>query len=321
MAAWGDACLRLTESSIVKIHILGSAAGGGFPQWNCNCANCCACRARHPDYLPRTQSSITVSADGEHWLLFNASPDIRQQLSRVPALQPARRLRDSGVSAVLLMDAQIDHVTGLFMLRENASPLPVWCHELVRADLQDGNPVFNVLSHYCGVDWQPLTLESGGWFPRQVPGLHLRALPLISNAPPYSPHRDQPQVGDNIGVTVTDALSQKRLFYAPGLGQMTPSVWQAMQEADVVLVDGTLWSDDEMIALGASRKTARAMGHLPLSGPEGMLGWLTKLPANTRKLLIHINNTNPILNQASPERAELQDLGIEVAYDGLEIDL
>lgn len=262
-----------------------------------------------------------ASADGEHWLLFNASPDIRQQLSLVPALQPARQLRDTGISAVLLMDAQIDHVTGLFMLRENAEPLTVWCHDLVRADLQNGNPVFQVLSHYCGVDWQPLTLDPSGLTLGQVPGLHLRALPLISNAPPYSPHRDQPQAGDNIGVTITDLRSRKSLFYAPGLGQMTPSVWQAMQAADVVLVDGTLWRDDEMIALGASRKTARAMGHLPQSGPGGMLEWLTRLPASTRKLLIHINNTNPILNRASPERAELQSLGIEVAYDGQEINL
>jgi pyrroloquinoline quinone biosynthesis protein B len=154
-----------------------------------------------------------------------------------------------------------------------------------------------------------------------VPGLHFTALPLISNAPPYSPHRDHPQPGDNVGVTITDTASGKRLFYAPGLGQMEPHVWAALQAADCVLVDGTLWRDNEMITLGASKKTSRAMGHLPQSGPGGMLEWLNQLPASTRKVLIHINNTNPILDEDSAQRLELTRCGIEVSYDGMEIDL
>jgi pyrroloquinoline quinone biosynthesis protein B len=146
-------------------------------------------------------------------------------------------------------------------------------------------------------------------------------LPLISNAPPYSPRRDHPQPGDNVGVTITDTASGKRLLYARGLGQRQPPVWAAMQAADCVLVDGTLWTDDEMITLGASKKTSRAMGHLPQSGPGGMLEWLNQLPASTRKVLIHINNTNPILDEDSRERQELTRRGVEVSYDGMEIDL
>ena len=305
----------------MKVHVLGSAAGGGFPQWNCNCPNCHACRQGDSRFKPRTQSSIAVSTDDRNWLLFNASPDILQQIRSFPALQPARALRDTAIRAVFLMDAQIDHTTGLYMLREHREPLELWCHALVRDDLMSGNPLFNVLGHYCGIDWQPVSLDDAGFAIESVPGLHFTVLPLISNAPPYSPHRDQPQAGDNVGVTLTEPATGKKLFYAPGLGQMEPPVWAAMQAADCVLVDGTLWTDDEMITLGASGKTSRAMGHMPQSGPGGMLEWLDQLPASTRKILIHINNTNPILDEEGPQRQALTQRGIEVAYDGMEIDL
>ena len=218
------------------------------------------------------------------------------------------------------MDAQIDHTTGLLMLREHRQKLPLYCHPLVREDLSTGNPLFKVLSHYCGIDWHELHLQTAF----DVPGLHglqFEALPLISNAPPYSPHRDKPQPGDNVGLKVLDEQTGKTLFYAPGLGQMEPHVWQAMQSADCVMVDGTLWTDDEMIALGASKKTSRAMGHMPQSGEGGMIEWLDKLPSHVRKILIHINNTNPILDDSSPQRQTLKSHGIEVAFDGMEITL
>jgi pyrroloquinoline quinone biosynthesis protein B len=268
----------------------------------------------------RTQSSIAVTADQGNWVLFNASPDILEQLKAFPTLQPARALRDTAIRAVFLIDAQIDHTTGLYMLREHRQPLELWCHALVRDDLVTGNPLLKVLEHYCGVHWHdvPLT-EAFGM--EGVPGLRLEALPLISNAPPYSPHRDRPQPGDNVGVTLIDTATGKRLFYAPGLGQMEPHVWAAMQAADCVLVDGTLWTDDEMITLGASAKTSRDMGHLPQSGPGGMIEWLDQLPATTRKILIHINNTNPILDEASPQREVLNQHGIEVSFDGMDIHL
>lgn len=305
----------------MKIHVLGSAAGGGFPQWNCNCPNCDAYRKGSPHLLARTQSSIAITADDANWVLFNASPDVLQQIKSFPALQPARTLRDTAIRAVFLIDAQIDHTTGLYMLREHRQPLELWCHALVHDDLVTGNPVLNVLEHYCGVHWHDVPLTPAGFAMDGVPGLHFAALPLISNAPPYSPHRDQPQPGDNVGVTVIDQASGKNLFYAPGLGVMEPHVWAAMQAADCVLVDGTLWTDDEMITLGASGKTSRAMGHLPQSGAGGMLEWLDQLPNRTRKILIHINNTNPILDASSPQRQELTRRGIEVSFDGMDIDL
>ena len=304
----------------MRIHILGAGAGGGFPQWNCNCPNCDGLRKGTLRATARTQSSIAVSGDSEDWVLFNASPDVLQQVQRFPALQPARSLRDTAIRAIVLIDAQIDHTTGLYMLREHRQPHALWCTSLVREDLSTGNPLFKVLEHYCDLDWHDIPL-TGSFAMDGIKGLEFTALPLISNAPPYSPHRDHPQPGDNIGVTITDPKSGRRLFYAPGLGQMEDHVWAAMQAADCVLVDGTLWTDDEMIRLGASTKTSRAMGHLPQSGPDGMIEWLDRLPATTRKILIHINNTNPILNEDSPERAELTRHGIEVSYDGMEIEL
>lgn len=304
----------------MRIHVLGSAAGGGFPQWNCNCLNCDGVRNGRIRASARTQSSIAASGDGENWVLFNASPDVLQQIRNFPALQPARALRDTAIAAIVLIDAQIDHTTGLYMLREHRTPWPVWCTPGVREDLSVGNPVFGVLAHYAGIDWRALPLNDR-FSIDGAPGLAFEALSLTSNAPPYSPHRDKPQPGDNIGVTLVDTASGKRIFYAPGLGEMEPHVWAAMQRTDCVLVDGTLWTDDEMIRLGASSKTSRAMGHLPQSGPDGMLEWLDRLPRATRKVLIHINNTNPILDEDSPQRAELSARGIEVAFDGMEIAL
>ena len=305
----------------MRVRVLGSSAGGGFPQWNCNCPNCDAYRKGSITLRARTQSSIAASVDQDNWVLFNASPDILEQIKAFPALQPARALRDTAIKAVFLIDAQIDHTTGLYMLREHRQPLELWCHALVRDDLGSGNPLLKVLEHYCGVNWHDVPLGGAGFSMDGVPGLRLEALPLISNAPPYSPHRDRPQPGDNVGVTLIDTASGKRLFYAPGLGQMEPPVWAAMQTADCVLVDGTLWTNDEMITLGASAKTSRDMGHMPQSGPDGMVEWLDKLPATTRKILIHINNTNPILDEASPQRALLSQHGIEVSFDGMDIEL
>ena len=306
----------------MRITVLGAAAGGGFPQWNCNCRNCSGVRTGAVRARPRTQSSIFIrpdaSADG---ILFNASPDILEQIRSHPALQPARGARDSAIAGVVLMDGQVDHATGLFMLRERGTPLPLWCTDPVADDLTLGNPVLRVLGHYCGVQRERIALDGGAFEVPGVPGLSLRALPLSSKAAPYSPHRDSPVAGDNIGLVVTDRAKGTTLFYAPGLGEITPPVFDAMCQADAVMVDGTFWTDDEMITLGFSRKTARSIGHLPQSGAGGMVEWLAKLPAPTRRLLIHINNTNPILDEDSAERAALARERIEVCEDGMEIHL
>ena len=304
------------------VHVLGSAAGGGFPQWNCNCRNCDGVRHGRIAARPRTQSSIAISANGIDWALINASPDILAQIRATPALQPARSKRDSGIAAVLLMDAQVDHVTGLLMLREG-KPIPLYCTASVWGDLGSGLPLAQVLSHYCGVQWHPLSIGGDGIAHFELPGLdgiRFSALPLISKAPPYSPHRDQPQPGDNIGLLVENIATGKKLFYAPGLGQIDPGVESAMRAADCLLVDGTFWTDDEMIRLGFSDKRAADIGHLPQSGAGGMIDVLDALSAK-RKILIHINNTNPILDEESEQHAMLLQHGIEIAHDGMEITL
>jgi pyrroloquinoline quinone biosynthesis protein B len=304
----------------VKIKVLGSAAGGGFPQWNCNCVNCDGVRKGSINALPRTQSSIAITENEEDWVLVNASPDLLAQIKSVPALQPARAVRDSGIVAVLLMDAQIDHVTGLLMLRERNAPLPLYATEQVMADLTDGLNIGRVLAHYCGLDWRPVMPGQDDFQIAPLQRTRFTAIALESKAPPYSPHRNDPHPGDNIGLMISDTRTGHSAFYAPGLGALTPAVTDAMASADVLLVDGTFWTSDEMIRLGLSGKTAAEMGHLPQSGPGGMIALLDRMPAS-RKILIHINNSNPMLREDGPERALLREHGIEVAYDGMEISL
>jgi pyrroloquinoline quinone biosynthesis protein B len=304
----------------MKLRVLGSAAGGGFPQWNCNCANCDGVRRGTIAARPRTQSSIAVTEDEQDWVLINASPDLLAQIKATPALQPARAVRDSGIAAVLLMDAQIDHVTGLLMLRERGTPLPLYATAQVMADLKNGLNIASALAHYCKLDWRQIAPGDSSFPIAPLTHTRFSALTLDSKAPPYSPHRNDPHPGDNIGLSITNSGNGRSAFYAPGLGALSPAVLEAMKAADVLLVDGTFWRADEMIQLGLSAKTAADMGHLPQQGPGGMIETLDTMPA-ARKILIHINNSNPILREDSAERALLAEHGIEVAHDGMEIDL
>jgi pyrroloquinoline quinone biosynthesis protein B len=304
----------------MHIIVLGSAAGGGFPQWNCNCRNCAGLRNGTVRAKARTQSSIAVSANGQDWVLINASPDILAQIRATPALQPARATRDSGIAAVMLMDAQIDHVTGLLMLREGKT-LPLYCTAQVWQELNDGLPLAAVLSHYCGVHWHELPVaDAAALHVPGIDGIRFTPLALSSKAPPYSRHREHPEAGDNIGLLIEDTISGKSLFYAPGLGAIDPQVDAALRRADCVLVDGTFWTEDEMIAAGLSKKKAADMGHLPQSGAGGMIAVLDAI-GDRRKILIHINNTNPILDEDAEQRAILARHGIDVAFDGMEIHL
>ena len=306
----------------MKIKVLGSSAGGGFPQWNCNCRNCDGVRKRTLKATQRTQSSIAISENGNDWLLVNASPDILAQIAANPGLQPARRPRDSGIAAVLTIDAQIDHVTGLLMLRERDTPLPLYVTDPVWQDLSTGFPVTSILAHYCGVERHRIALDGHALSVPALPHVRIDALPLTSKAPPYSPHREAPERGDNIGLVFTDTVSDRRVFYAPGLGAIEPHVYEAMSNADLILVDGTLWTDDEMIRLGLSKKTGADMGHLAQSGAGGMIEVLDSIDRpGARKVLIHINNTNPILVEDGPERRILAEHGIEVASDGMSFEL
>lgn len=318
----------------MKIRVLGSAAGGGFPQWNCNCPNCSGLRRGTLRARARTQSSIVVSGSGasagdgasagngaSEWALVNASPDILAQLPQHPMLQPARSLRDTAIAGIVLADGQVDHTTGLYMLREAGRPWPLWCTDSTYADLTRGNPVLNVLSHYCGIDRHRIALEGEDFAVEGVTAVRWRAIPVASKPAPYSPNRENPVPGDNIALVITDDVTGRSVVYAPGLGGIDDRVWRAMSTAACVMVDGTFWTDDEMIRLGVSKKRARDIGHLPQSGPDGMLSALERLAPGTRKVLIHINNTNPILDEDSPQAAELQRRGVEVAWDGMEIEL
>lgn len=304
----------------MHIHLLGTGAGGGFPQWNCNCNNCKRLRNGQIKSSPRTQSSITVSADGVNWVLFNASPDIRAQLEAFPPMQPARSVRDTGICAIVLSDAQIDHTTGLVILREHNKPWDVYCTAAVQGDLTTGYPLFNILGHFRGVTWHEIKTDQSTFTIPQAEGLRFTAVPLKSEAPPFSPHRHNTVPGDNVGFRIEDLNTGKNLFYAPGLGVVENHVVNYMENADCVLVDGTVWTNNEMSNEGISDKLASEMGHLDQSSENGIMNMLKPLK-KPRKILIHINNTNPILDEESPERAILDKAGIEVSYDGMDIHL
>ncbi len=303
----------------MHILVLGSSAGGGFPQWNCNCPNCSGYRHGTVPARVRTQSSIAVSADGSDWVLINASPDLTRQIQMNPPLHPRGEIRHTPIRAVIVVDSQIDHVTGLLSLREGG-PLQVYCTEMVEQDLRTGFPVLEMLAHFKGVTHHRVPIDGSEFAIAGFESLAFTAYPLLSKAPPYSPHRHDPQPGDNIGLRIVDRTSGKTLFYAPGLGVVEPHLVSPMSTADLVLVDGTMWNDDEMIRLGIGDKKGSEMGHLPLSGPEGMVAFLDTLE-HPRKVLIHINNTNPVLDDDSQERAELINHGIEISFDGMRLEI
>jgi pyrroloquinoline quinone biosynthesis protein B len=261
-----------------------------------------------------------VTGSNNESVLVNASPDILTQLQRTPDLQPNRSIRDTAIAAIILVDGQVDHTTGLYMLREATRPWPIWCTDSTYADLTLGNPILSVLGHFCGVNRRRIDLDQE-FVVDSVENVRWRALPVVSKPAPYSPNRESPVSGDNLALVITDAISGRTAVYAPGLAAIDDRLWEAMRSASCVLVDGTFWTDDEMIRLGISRKRAREIGHLPQNGPGGMLEWLDRLPAKTRKILIHINNTNPILDESSVEAAELRRHDVETARDGMEIFL
>ncbi len=305
----------------MKIEVLGSAAGGGLPQFNCNCNNCKGYREGKKSIKRRTQSSIAVSEDGKSWVLFNTSPDILEQIHNSPFLHPTKK-RETKIKAIIFNDAQIDHTTGLLMLREGC-PHEVYCTKEVKEELNTSFPLFKMLKHWSGggVFWNEIIPNSTTKFEIPImPSYEFYAHPLISNAPPYSKYRDKPRNGDNIGVSVVNKTTKKRLFYLPGLGVLEKHIIKEMARADVLLLEGTLWTNDEMIKGNFSKKLGTQMGHIPLSGENGLIKVLNTLK-KPRKILIHINNTNPILDETSKEYKELTSYGIEVSYDGMSIEI
>jgi pyrroloquinoline quinone biosynthesis protein B len=282
----------------VRVRVLGSAAGGGFPQWNCHCGTCEAARAGIRA-RPRTQSSLAIRGDDGPWFLVNASPDARQQLETLTP-QSVDGVRAPPIAGVLLTDAEIDHTAGLLLLRESATPVRVFGDAAVERALRQ--TVLRMLERFCGVDWQTLEAERT----RSLDGSSLVVEPF--------------QAGDDqaSGFVFRDHDGGGVVTYVPGLARLDDGVLSRFAASDLVLVDGTFWRDDELARLGISARTARDMGHVPLSGSGGTLEALARLQ-RPRKVLVHINNTNPILLEDSPEREEVLRAGVEVAYDGLEV--
>lgn len=308
------------------IKVLGSAAGGGFPQWNCNGSQSAKVRAGAAGYKARLQSSLAVSQDGENWVLLNASPDIRQQINETPELHPAKSgpKRNSPIKAVVVTNADVDHIIGLVGLREG-QPFSIYGSDLVLATLKV-NSVFNVCNPEivprielpfdkpvplkgAGVDIG-LTVEA---FP--VPGKVALFLEKGSADANYG-SRD----GDTIGLKVTDAKTGKAFFYIPGCAEIDPPLANRIRGADLIFFDGTLFEDDEMIKQGLLNKTGKRMGHMSLSGPDGSIAALSKLGVK-RRIYVHINNSNPILDENSEARKVAEAAGWEVGFDGMEVRL
>ena len=295
------------------VRVLGAAAGGGFPQWNCGCPQCLAARDGSRPCRPRTQSSVAVSADYRRWFLLNASPDVRAQIEAFPTLHP-RKVRDSPLQAVLLTDAELDHTLGLLLLRES-DDIEVHATPAVRETLLEGTSLLQTLGAFTNVEWRPVTT---GKEVSLADGLSYLAFDVPTNK------RARFGTGGGkesvVGFRITEARTGRSLVYVPGAQELSASVLAQLEGCACLLFDGTCWRDDELIELGIAQKTSRDMGHLPIGGADGSLEKLVPLPIE-RKIYVHINNTNPILIEDSPERRIVEESGLEVAADGLELEI
>ena len=308
----------------MRVKVLGSAAGGGFPQWNCGCSQCMGARSGTLKARARTQTQGAVSADGSRWFLLNASPDLRQQILSSADFAPPAGSRNSPINAILLTSADVDAVMGLLHLRE-FQPLQIFSTVAVRRILSEENSLFRVLARSNPpVRWETLLLD------RLVPlipaspgdkksGLFCKAVPLGGNFPDYVSDSLRPSLATEesvIGLTLVS--NEKRLFYAPNLPGTGDRWLRSVEESDLAILDGTFWKDDELNSVRKGSKSARQMGHLPLWGDRGLLRQPFR-PSKTHRVLIHINNTNPILTDGSPESRIARDAGWEIAYDGMEL--
>jgi pyrroloquinoline quinone biosynthesis protein B len=297
------------------IRILGSAAGGGYPQWNCLCPVCRLAWAGDGRVSARTQSSLAVTASGREWVLINASPDIRQQIMAHPPLHPSGAARHSPISSVVLTNADVDHIAGLLGLRERW-PLRIFATSHILAALQS-NPVFDVLARDVV---ERVEVRPGDPF-SPSPGVELELFPVPGKVPLWSESEDvETDIDDGRTVGVAIGLDGRRAHYIPGCAAMTDALRQRLAGGALVLFDGTLHSDDEMIRLGLGGKTGRRMGHMPVGGQGGSLEAFADLGVN-RKVYVHINNSNPMLVAGSPERSAVEAAGWVVGEDGMEFRL
>ena len=310
----------------MRIKVLGSAAGGGFPQWNCNCPNCLALRQGAFAGSPRSQSQVAISPYPSCWILLNASPDLRQQLNSSPELAPSTAAPASPISTVFLTSADVDGVMGLLHLRE-FQPLHIFSTTAVRRVLTEDNHIFGVLSRSRPpVRWESLLLDRlipvlPPSAPGKKDGFFCKALSVFDEFPDFVSDALRRSLSPEEAVVGLEFMQkEKRFFYAPSLSGGGEQWRRAVDESDLALLDGTFWKDDELMATARSRKTAREIGHLPLSGAHGLLSQPFRL-GKTRKVLVHLNNTNPVLNEASPEHRAVREAGFEIAYDGMEFEL
>jgi pyrroloquinoline quinone biosynthesis protein B len=295
----------------MRVRIIGSAAGGGFPQWNCNCPVCAA--GRDGRATPRTQSSIVVRSGEEPWYLVNASPDLLGQLADLPT-DRSSGMRSNPIAGVILTDGEIDHTAGLLLLRESSAPLRVYSTPEVRAALTENYPLMTMLERYCGVDWRPLEVD--GATPLEGSSLTVETFATGGDAPLYMGGEPGPSA---IGLTIRDSEAGGTLVYVPAIEALDETVSARLAEGDCVLADGTFFRHDDLVALGLGERDSWAMGHAPLTGEGGTLEALAALDART--VLVHINNTNPILLEDSPERSAVEEHGLVISYDGMELDV
>lgn len=300
-----------TES--MRVRVLGSGAGGGVPQWDCACDNCSLARAGDPRVKRRTQDSIAISARGDRWLLVNASPDVRAQIESFPPLQP-RASRDTRIAAIALTNGDLDHVLGLLSLRE----LRVLATDRVREGLVDRNAMFRTLARTS----DPLTwtrLELGREIVLDDVGVAVRAFPVAGKLPPHLAGLVEPSPEDNVALCVRDLASSRTTVVATTIGSLD-GLDAILDGADALLLDGTFWSDEELVERGLGAALARDLAHVPVGGPEGSLARLRGVRA-ARRIFTRVNNTNPILRDDSPHRASVELAGWEVAFDGMELSL
>src|SRR5579885_163295 len=299
----------------MQVKILGSAAGGAFPQWNCGCPNCRGVRAGKFPGKARTQTQVAFSADSRTWFLLGASPDLRAQIEATPDLHPREGLRQSPIAGAVLLNADIDHVLGVMLMRE-LQPLRVYATESIRRILSEDNSMFGMLRRIPGqltwCDFAPGTtfslIDSTG-----DSGIRCRAVSLAEHFPAYvSPQRRSQLASSEASLgLIIESPTGKRVAYMPAVPQITEQLLAEFDSADIVLFDGTFWSDDELILIQGSGQTALQMGHVPISGESGSLAKLAQL-RRPRKIYIHINNTNPMLNEAGPEPRQVRDAGWEI---------
>jgi pyrroloquinoline quinone biosynthesis protein B len=300
----------------MKIIVLGAAAGGGFPQWNANSALNRQAFAGDPNHLSLTQCSLAISTNGDDWVLLNASPDIRQQVIDTPELHPREGLRSSPIKAVILTGADVDAFGGLLILRERQA-FDVWATRYV-LDAMARNPIFNVLASNVVSRRE---IQHGKAF-TPVPGITAHAYDLGGKPPLYLEASDglASRPGANLALHLRDTNSNGTLAFIPSCAEISAGVEKAAT-AEALFFDGTMYTDDEMISSGEGKKTARRMGHMPMHGPEGSIEHFSGRRTGMGNYFIHINNSNPILNRASPERMTIENAGWQIAEDGMEIEL